>query len=212
MLSAAFDWAIRRRISGLSRSGQRDSRDPGLVEEVYRYFRTGTTAGLRDLQGPRLATLAASVPWARRLFFWEGNAFGLCCRHACLRRPGHPLAHFQAPGFRFMFWTGLGFWNGASRPLPAVSLDPALWADIPEFAEEYPLILGGASFAATALAAAIDKRRLDTIPGIRNASDVAGIYIGVGRGLWFLYTRNPLKLGAALDAHADHAAAIARGL
>jgi len=42
--------------------------------------------------------------------------------------------------------------------------------------------------------------------------DVDGVYLGVGRALWFLYTRNPAKLTAALDADPDHAMAIARGL
>jgi hypothetical protein len=111
-----------------------------------------------------------------------------------------------------MFWTGLGFWNGASRPMPTVSLDPALWADIPEFEEEYPLILGGSSFAVIAQTASVDKGRLEAIAGIRNAADLDGIYLGVGRALWFLYTRNPAKLAAVLDAHPDHAQAIARGL
>jgi hypothetical protein len=106
----------------------------------------------------------------------------------------------------------LGFWNGASRPLPAVSLDPTVWADIPEFAEEYPLILGGSSFAVIAQTADVNKGRLEAIAGIRNAADLDGIYLGVGRALWFLYTRNPAKLAAVLDAHPDHAQAIARGL
>ncbi|HEX3860337.1 MAG TPA: DUF1702 family protein [Stellaceae bacterium] len=212
MFTAALDWAIRWRMDGLSRAGQRDSKDPALVEDVYQYFRTGITAGLSGSEGPRLTALEASVPWRRRLFFWEGYAFGLCAQHACLGRNGNPLKHFPAPGFRFMFWTGLGFWNGASKPLPTISLAPALWAGIPEFAEEYPLILGGSSFAVIAQTATVDKGRLEAIPGIRNAADLDGIYLGAGRALWFLYTRNPAKLAETLDAHPDHAQAMARGL
>jgi len=212
MFSAALDWAIRLRIRGLGRAGQRDSKDPVLVGEVYRYFKAGITSGLRGLKGPQLTALEASVPWPRRLFFWEGNAFGRCCRHACLGRQGNPFTHFQGPGFRFMFWTGLGFWNGVSKPFPAISLDPARWTDVAEFEEEYPLILGGSSFAMVAQTASLDKARLEAIPGIRNSSDLDGIYVGVGRALWFLYPRNPAKLSAALDAHPDHAQHIARGL
>src|SRR5262245_40209019 len=131
MLSAGLDWAIRWRMNGLSRSGQRDSNDPALVEDVYQNFRTGITAGLSGRDGSRLAALEASVPWPRRLFFWEGYAFGACCQHACFMRPGNPFKQYRAPGFRFMFWTGLGFWNGASSPMPPVSLDPARWTDVP---------------------------------------------------------------------------------
>ncbi len=212
MFGAALDWAIRRRISGLSRSGQRDSKDTALVLDVYRYFQTGMRAGLSAWSEARLNVLEAGLPLHRRLFFWEGHAFGLCCRHACLGRSGNPFRNYRAPGFRFMFWTGLGFWNGASKPLPAVSLDPALWTDVPEFVEEYPLILGGSSFAVIAQTAAVDKERLEAIAGIRNVTDLDGIYLGAGRALWFLYTRNPARLAAVLDAHPDHAAAMARGL
>src|SRR5438552_3171694 len=160
MFSAALDWAIRWRINGLSSSGQRYSKDPALVLDVYHHFRNGISAGLRGWNGPRLTALEAGVPWPRRLFFWEGYAFGLCAQHACLGRSGNPFTQYRAPGFRFMFWTGLGFWNAASKPMPAVSLNPTLWADIPEFEEEYPLILGGASFAVIAQTAAINKARL----------------------------------------------------
>jgi hypothetical protein len=93
-----------------------------------------------------------------------------------------------------------------------VSLDPGHWTDVPEFEEEYPLILGGSSFAVIAQTADVENSRLEDIPGIRNAGDLDGIYLGVGRALWFLYTRNFAKLAEVLDAHPDHAAAIARGL
>ena len=212
MFGAALDWAIRWRVNGLSSSGQRHSRDPALVQEVYDNFRKGITAGLGGTEGARLTALEESVPWRRRLFFWEGYAFGLSGRHACFGRSANPFTHYPAPGFRLMFWTGLGFWNGASKPLPTVSLDPTRWTDVPEFSDEYPLILGGSSFAVIAQTAAINKSRLEEIPGIRNAADLDGIYLGVGRALWFLYTRNPTKLAAALDAHPDHATMIARGL
>ena len=212
MFSAALDWAIRWRMNGLSSSGQRFSKDPALVKDVYEYFKKGITAGLGGWEGARLTSLEEGVPWPRRLFFWEGYAFGLCAQHACLGRAGNPFQHFPAPGFRFMFWTGLGFWNGASKPMPVISLNPALWTDVPEFEEEYPLILGGSSFSVIALTAAVNKSRLEDIAGVRNAADVDGIYLGAGRSLWFLYTRNYAKLAEVLDAHADHAKPMARGL
>jgi hypothetical protein len=212
MLGAALDVVVRWRMNGVLSAGQRHSQDPALVQDVYDFFRKGITAGLNGAEGERLAALEAGVPWPRRLFFWEGYAFGLCCQHACLARSGIPFARYPAPGFRFMFWTGLGFWNGAAKPMPAVSLNPLLWADVPEFAEEYPLILGGSAFAVAALSAAVNKQRLEDIPGIRNAADLDGIYLGAGRALWFLYTRNHTKLAAVLDEHPDHARAMARGL
>src|SRR5260221_6049143 len=212
MFGVALDLAIRLRMHGLSSSGQRYSKDTVLVDDVYRHFKTGIRAGLSSVEGEPLVDLETSVPWQRRLFCWEGYAFGSSCQHACLRRPGNPLKHFRAPGFRFMFWTGLGFWNGAGKPFPRVSLDSALWAEVPQFEEEYPLILGGSSFAMIAQAAALDTERLEDIPGIRNATDLDGIYLGAGRALWFLYTRNPGKLTSVLDAHPDHARAMARGL
>jgi len=213
MLSTAIDLAIGWRMNGIISSGQRYSQDKALVRGVFDQFRKGVTAGLNGLEGECLVALEAGVPWPRRLFFWEGYAFGLSCQHAILARSGTPFPRFAAPGFRFMFWTGLGFWNGACRPLPTVSLKPSLWTDMPEFAEEYPLILGGASFAVVAQTAGIDKARLEDISGIREAADLDdGIYLGVGRALWFLYTRNHAKLAEVLDAHPDHVKAIARGL
>jgi hypothetical protein len=212
MFGAALDLVVRWRINGLSSSGQRHSKDPVLVQNVYQALRAGITAGLTSPSGSRLTALEAGVPWARRLFFWEGYAFGLAALHACLGRTGNPFARYRAPGFRFMFWTGLGFWNAAGKPFPRVSLDPALWADVPEFAEEYPMILGGSAFAVIAQTAAVNRGRLEAIAGIRNATDLDWIYLGAGRALWFLYTRNPGKLTAALDAHPDHALAMARGL
>src|ERR1044071_4713253 len=113
-LGAARDWAIRWRINGLGSSGQRYSQDKVLVEGVYEHFLRGITAGLSGTDGAKLAAIEESVPWAKRLFFWEGNAFGLCAMHASLGRSGNPFKNYRAPGFRLMFWTGLGFWNGAS--------------------------------------------------------------------------------------------------
>ena len=212
MLSTALDLAIRWRMNGIIATGLRHSADPVLVQDVYACFRKGITAGLSGADGERLEALEAGVMWERRLFFWEGYAFGLCCQHAVLAHSGNPFKRYPAPGFRFMFWTGLGFWNGAYRPMPSVSLGPPLWADVPEFDEEYPLILGGSSFAVTAQMASVDQARLEDIPGIRDAADLDGIYLGVGRAIWFLYTRNHAKLAAVLDAHPDHARDIARGL
>jgi hypothetical protein len=212
MLATGLDIAIRWRMNGIISSGQRYSKDPALVQGVYDHFRKGITAGLNGTDGAQINALEAGVPWERRLFFWEGYAFGLCCQHACFGRSGNPFKLYPAPGFRFMFWTGLGFWNGASRPLPAVSLTPALWADVPEFEEEYPLILGGASFALIAQMSGFDRARVEDMPGIRNAADLEGVYLGVGRALWFLYTRNHAKLAEILDAHPDRARDIARGL
>jgi hypothetical protein len=212
MLNAALDWGIRRRMHGLSRSGQRHSKDGVLVGDVYRHFMAGIRAAAFGIEGERLTAAEAAVPWSRRLFFWEGYAFGSSGRHAVLGRAGNPLTRFPAPGFRFMFWTGLGFWNQAGKPFPRMSLDPARWADIARFDEEYPLILGGSAFAVSALTAAISKSRLEDIPGIRNAADLDGVYLGAGRSMWFLYTRNAEKLAEVLDAHPDHGQTMARGL
>jgi hypothetical protein len=212
MLDAALDWGIRWRLHGLSSAGQRHSKDRVLVEDVFRHLMTGIRAAAFGTEGERLAAAEAAVPWSRRLFFWEGYAFGSSARHAVLGRAGNPLTRFPAPGFRFMFWTGLGFWNQAGKPCPRMSLDPARWTDIAQFDEEYPLILGGSAFAVSALTAAISRSRLEDIPGIRNDADLDGVYLGAGRSLWFLYTRNAAKLAEVLDAHPDHGQTMARGL
>jgi len=212
MLSTALDLAIRWRMNSIISAGLRSSDDAALVRDVYDHFRKGITAGLSGTDGTEVTALEACVPWNRRLFFWEGYAFGLCCQHAVLGRSGNLFKRYPAPGFRFMFWTGLGFWNGASRPMPAVSLKPADWTDVAEFEEEYSLILGGSSFAAIAQTASVDKARIEDLAGIRTAADLDGVYLGVGRAIWFLYTRNHRKLAAVLDAHPDHARDIARGL
>jgi hypothetical protein len=111
-----------------------------------------------------------------------------------------------------MFWTGLGFWNGVANPMLRVSLNAAHWKDVSEFEEEYPLILEGTAFAVIAQTASLDKSRLEAIPGIRNDADLDWTYLGVGRTLWFLYTRNHAKLAEIMDALPDRAWAMARGL
>jgi hypothetical protein len=111
-----------------------------------------------------------------------------------------------------MFWTGLGFWNGISWPFPAVSLAPGRWADVPEFDEEYSLVLGGAGFSMTARIGALNKERLESLPGVRNLADLDGVYRGAGRALWFLYMHNPSKLSAVLAAHPNHAKTLAEGV
>ena len=75
------------------------------------------------------------------------------------------------------------------------------------------MILGGSAFAVSALTASISKSRLEDIPGIRNdTTDLDGVYLGAGRSMWFLYTRNAEKLAGVLDAHPDHGQTMARGL
>ena len=212
MLTTGLDLAIRWRMNGIISAGLRHSEDPALVQGVYDHFRKGITAGLNSTDGEQIVALEAEVPWDKRLFFWEGYAFGLCCQHACFSRSQNPFKRYPAPGFRFMFWTGLGFWNVASRPMPAVSLDPSFWSEIPEFEEEYPLILGGSAFALIAQASDFNRSQIEAVPGIRNAADLDGVYLGVGRALWFRYTRNHAKLAEILDAHPDQAGDIARGL
>lgn len=212
MLSAALELAIDRRLRKLDCSGHGGRDDTEVVSDILRFWKMGARAGLKGWKSPRLDESETQVPWSRRLFFWEGYAFGVCGRHACLPRRGNPLADYHAPGYRFMFWTGLGFWNGVAWPFPTVSLAPERWEDVPEFQEEYSLVLGGAAFSQTASAGAIAPRRLERLAGVRGPSDLDGLYRGVGRALWFLYMHNEAKLAAVLDAHAGRAEALAQGL
>jgi hypothetical protein len=209
---AALAWAIDLRLRGIDLSGQKGDGDAENVAEILKYFKLGAGTGLRADDAGTARALEAEVPWTRRLFYWEGHGLGVCGRHACLFAGGNPLPRFCAPGYRLMFWTGLGFWNGVASPFPAVSVAPERWADVPEFEGEYSLLLGGSGFSTTTAAGRVDPEALSRLPGIRDDHDLRGVYRGVGRALWFLFMHNPERLHEILAQHPQHARPIREGL
>jgi hypothetical protein len=177
-------------------------------------FLAGARTAFRGLEPAPTRAAEASIAPVQRPFFWEGHALGASARHAFAFAAGNPGDRYQAPGFRFMFYTGIGFWNGlaADYGVPAVSLDPARWTDVDDFLGCRPLIAGGESFAVTTVLGRIDPERIarldrPEVPWWRH-----GLYQGVGRAAWFLYMQHPGRLARCLSEAGDDATALAEGL
>lgn len=198
MIGRALDlfvpWRMRRvRFTGQAADG------PALTSRIVDAFLAGARPGF--VGAPDLARGAEhAIPWHARPFYWEGHAFGCAARHAARLASGNPRPAFAAPGYGFMFYTGVGFWNGvAPRFLaPRVSLDPVRWADVPGFGAHRALLAGGASFGALTLGGAMDGAVLRGLSTGERWWD-HGLRQGAGRAAWFLHMRDPQRLAHVLD-------------
>lgn len=174
-------------------------------------FFTAHHGTLRGWDRERLMATAAALPWDHRLFFWEGHAFGCAAKRAFRVTSAHVLDQYRAPGYRYMLWTGLGFYNGLARQhwLPTVSMDDPRWAAEADFHVGRPLELGGETFG-------LVLRRVDPSAAIQNADDdeVArvGLAMGVGRVLWFHYAHRYDRLVSVLERHPELAEDLCVGL
>ena len=104
---------------------------------------------------------------------------GLSARQALSLRRDPSLLDYRAPGFRFMFYTGVGFYDGVARikRFPRLPLTDAAWAGIPDFRMGRPLIAGGASFALVASGRASGDK--DFALGDRDLSELREVQLWV---------------------------------
>ncbi len=185
-----------------------------LTREVVDSFLLAAEAGFRGEPAEALLGLEAGLPWSRRPFFWEGQAFGAAGRLACTFADGGPAERYHAPGFRFMLYTGVGVWNGVASAyhLPAVPVGGRVWEGVPDHAACAPLIAGGAAFARVMLAGRVSRPALEGV--LKQGGTVwrRGAWQGAGRAAWFLYMRDPGRLAALLDGLEDVGEPLAEGL
>jgi hypothetical protein len=197
ILERFIPWQMRR-----VRFDQQVGEDAGpLTAAVIDAFLDGARPALAGVDADRIVAAEVGVPWHRRPFFWEGQAFGATARHAITLRRGTPVPRYAAPGFRYMLYTGVGFWNGVAPryKMPRMSLEPARWADVPDFHGFRALIAGGTSFAAVALAGRVDRATIDALAAGGDAWWRRGLLQGVGRAAWFLHLGDLPRLAALVE-------------
>ncbi len=218
-VGALLDTFLRWRLGRLKFDGQLGEAAHRNTGEILDTFLLGASGSFTDASSASFRAVEADVPWTRRPFFWEGHSFGAAARASCAWSQKNTTARYHAPGFRFMFFTGLGFWNAIAShyAVPRVSLDAQAWTDTPDFAASQPLVAGGASFGAVVLAGELKRTTLDRLERDAVATSRAewrrGLLLGAGRALWFLHMNDFQRLGEALDVHAAaDADAIAEGL
>ena len=211
-------WILERfvpwRMRALEYAEQGELASKAVTHEVIEAFLTAACAGFRGEPREVLDAMEAELPWYRRPFFWEGHAFGISGLRACTFAGDRGDARYHAPGYRFMFYTGLGVWNGlaGSRFMPQISLDPARWTDVPDFLGGRVLIAGGASFADVLVRQALNPASLARLARGGDPDWVRGVYQGAGRAAWFLYMRAPERITRLLEAFGEQAPWVAEGL
>jgi len=213
MLSGVVPWRMRR----LEFSEQLDEAARENSRTIIEIFLIAARAGLREESAEALMALEAAQPWFRRQFFWEGHAFGVAALHACAHSRGAPEPRYHAPGFRFMFFTGVGFWNGVAgrSRLPQVSLAEERWGDVADKVGCRPLLAGGVSFGAVSELGRLDRALLESLGAQGDRWWRRGVYQGAGRAAWFLYMRNMARLNqmfADIEGWGEDAVSVAEGL
>jgi hypothetical protein len=227
VVGAALNAFVPWRVGRLRFDGQQGEAARVNTKEIIDAFLLGAKGSFADADEAAFRDVEASVPWTRRPFFWEGHAFGGAAQSACRLSRACTDARYFAPGFRFMFFTGLGFWNAVAAHyfLPEVSLAPERWS-VSDFASGGPFIAGGLSFGAVALEGRLEMSVLDRLerldsspgrPGPVQVSSVAswwrrGLALGAGRALWFLHMNDYPRIGEILDGAGNDAEDLALGL
>jgi len=193
MLGWLISSMIRRSMNALelpnqgSESGAADN-----TRGIFDAFLEGVDGGARYESAGAAGLREQRVPWNRRQFYWEGFALGASARQAL--NPfsrGGPQRRYSAPGYWFMFYTGVGFYNGAAeqRYLPRIPVDADSFAGSPDFMMGRPLIAGGISFAHIASNVKWDPALVRHLLIEGDEDWNRGVWMGCGRGLWFLYMR-----------------------
>lgn len=198
-------WKMR----SLPRGGQGHAQAGEITDEVLNAF---LDAARVTLEGADVVGADAAVPWNRKAFYWEGHAFALAMRQSF--GASSSSDRIAAPGHRFMYYTGLGVWQGVARflRLPRISLDPQRWLDVDDFLGCRPLLAGGQSFSEVCIRGRVELSDLAPLAAEGDPGWQIGTYQGAGRAMWFLYMRSPERLVRALEGLGEHAEYAAEGL
>lgn len=198
-------WKMR----SLPRGGQGHEHAEQITDEVLDAF---LDAARVTLESGDVVAADAAVPWNRKAFYWEGHAFALAMRQSFGARSSSD--RIAAPGHRYMYYTGLGVWQGVARylRLPRVSLDPQRWLDVDDFLGCRPLLAGGQSFSEVCIRGRVELSDLAPLAAEGDHDWLTGTFQGAGRAMWFLYMRSPERLIQALQGLGEHAEFAAEGV
>lgn len=185
-----------------------------VTREIIGAFLDAGCATLRGASTDQLNALEAEIPWYRRPFFWEGHGFGLAGLRAFSLQRGRPDEALQSPGYRYMYYTGLGMWNGIARLrfMPRVSLAPERWSEVEDYWGCRVLVAGGSAFADVVMRQALNPPSLAALAEGGDPAWQHGVYHGAGRAAWFLYMRAPERLTALLRSFEALGQTVAEGL
>jgi Protein of unknown function (DUF1702) len=213
-LGALLQRVVGWRMDALRLEGQADPTAREWSRDVLSHFYAGAGGSFARSSPSELARYESGLPSLRRYFFWEGQAFGASAQHAFRFAPGNPQARYHAPGFRFMFFTGVGFWNGmaARYALPFVRMTREAWVDAPDFAAFRQIIAGGLAFPLVLMKGRLDGSSLRRFARANDRAWARGLIQGTGRAAWFLHMRDPPALRRHLAEAGDLSAALAEGI
>jgi hypothetical protein len=199
-LKSAFRY-FRRRVTFPFVCGTEAVLTINGVLDAFEAGYTAALAGKREI----VERTVASFPWFRHEFVYEGAATALAGKHCLSLARGNPHRQRIGDGYRRMYFTGYGFWNGLARVyrMPALSLDARKWSDVPDFPELGPLIPGGMGFAIVGAMARFDRHVLALLNVPRYPGwDLAALH-GCGRAIWFLAMHNASKIEEIVNAHPE---------
>ncbi len=203
-LSKAAEWTIRL-------DGPPPPEREAELRVIIQAFFAAHHGTLRGWDSDALMEAAQSLPWNIRLFFWEGHAFGCAMRSAMGLTREHPLDQNRAPGYRYMLYTGTGFYNGMALAygLPRVDMTAPRWAEEADRFSGTALELGGQTFG-VGLRFPDPRVALSRVTGL--GGDAVGLAMGLGRVLWFHYAHRFDRLEAVMLRHPELAEELALGL
>jgi Protein of unknown function (DUF1702) len=188
--------------------------DVAILQPIFRAFARGIGCGVEGVSSDGLQRQQERVEWDRRPFFREGYGFGLCAAEA-MTRGGNPDVRTRGgAAYRMMQYTGYGFWNGfaATLGLRRISEDAAAWADVADYPQLHPFIVGGRSFAGVARAARVTRELLESFEHEATPTLTAAAWHGCGRGLWFRAAAAPDALVGLLTTYPPATTALTLGL
>jgi hypothetical protein len=204
MISRILKTAVRHFLGRVRFPHTRGDEAMPIIRGVLEAFEAGFVTAL-DGGREAVERTVACFPWFRHEFFHEGVATALAGRHCLSLARGNPDRRRLGDGYRRMYYTGYGFWNGLGRlyPIPSLRLDAATWSDVADFGELGPLLPGGMAFSVVGAKARFDRAVLARLVVPPHAGWKEGTLHGCGRALWFLAMHNAPKIGEIVEAHPD---------
>lgn len=204
MISGVLKMALRYFLSRVRFPYTRGDEAIPIIRGVLGAFEAGFVAAL-DESRETVERRIASFPWFLHEFFHEGVATALAGKHCLSLSRGNSDRRRLGDGYRRMYYTGYGFWNGLGRlyPVPSLPLDVASWSDVADFGELGPLIPGGMAFVVVGSKAAFDRKVLARLEVPHHPGWEEATLHGCGRALWFLAMHNAPKIDEIVAAHPD---------
>lgn len=215
LLAATGWWRLAFALFGIRRAAMTVHRlglhvsppDVGRVESILQSFAGGFNAMIARPSGSAWQGCCDALPSLCRPFGHEGAAMGYCLRNLFRYRPGEFEDRMvrPQPGFRYLYYVGLGFWSGMRGHNPqrlaqvVDGLDPL---------HGY-LCYDGYGFRYAFFDYLKDPQCLCRLDGLDGYAKNAA-HQGVGRAFFFLFMGRPdllIEHVGKLGEHAEDAAA-----